>query len=368
VMVNSGGFLVEADDTASSTYAGIAEESCTVAQSTENGAVMIRVRRTGIVKCTLTNTAASPTLIGSLVYCDSDDKIDLTANVTNNILMGMIVRHGTQQQSKDSTSITTVWVNLMGAMDTAAVSASHTTVANLISAANGKGAALVGVEDAGAFTSAVDVESALAELYRYMPVIATDADGTVAPSAKEFMSGVFTVSNAGAEAITLPATGVTVGAKLTIVKTGTIGLMTMGATALIGAQCTGNFFYGCYNPGDSVTVMCLANDSYAVVAVSNKRTQYLAFATGSITDEIAMSHAALGLANGAAGTVEAASAANLGADLIVYAEGATATVVCAAGFGGTGAGDDTISLTVGEMCHIYSDGAEWFYTAVITAA
>jgi hypothetical protein len=44
------------------------------------------------------------------------------------------------------------------------------------------------------------------------------------------------------------------------------------------------------------------------------------------------------------------------------------TVVCAAGFGGLGAGDDTITLTSGEMALLFCDGTTWRYLNVITAA
>jgi hypothetical protein len=80
-----------------------------------------------------------------------------------------------------------------------------------------------------------------------------------------------------------------------------------------------------------------------------------------------MRNPAIGAANGAVLTVEAAGAANLGADVLVFAEGATATVVCAAGFGGLGGEDDPLSLVSGDMAHIYSDGVNWWQLSTLTA-
>ena len=62
-------------------------------------------------------------------------------------------------------------------------------------------------------------------------------------------------------------------------------------------------------------------------------------------------------------TLPAAGAGNLGADVLIGSLG-TVTVICAAGFGGGGAGADTATLAVGEMCKCYSDGTYWYITTV----
>lgn len=44
------------------------------------------------------------------------------------------------------------------------------------------------------------------------------------------------------------------------------------------------------------------------------------------------------------------------------------TVVVTAGFGGGGAGDDTITATLGEMAICFCDGEYWYFTHQGTAA
>jgi hypothetical protein len=58
-----------------------------------------------------------------------------------------------------------------------------------------------------------------------------------------------------------------------------------------------------------------------------------------------------------------------GADVIIASGGAAAvTVVCAAGFGGAGASHDTVTLGVGDMCHCYFDGTNWYALNATVAA
>jgi len=50
-----------------------------------------------------------------------------------------------------------------------------------------------------------------------------------------------------------------------------------------------------------------------------------------------------------------------GYEQIIYDYGAAAlTVVASDGFGGAGAGSDTLTLAQGEYCKVWSDGAQWF--------
>jgi len=73
----------------------------------------------------------------------------------------------------------------------------------------------------------------------------------------------------------------------------------------------------------------------------------------------AISYPYFGAANGAEITLPAAGAANLGADVIIGAEGATATVVCTGGFAQAGLGSDTVTLAQGEAIRVFSNGVIW---------
>ncbi len=209
---------------------------------------------------------------------------------------------------------------------------------------------------------------------QYSPDIAYAAEAGSDPetvSSLEFNSGLIHLTTAGTMTFTLPATGVHPGSVCRIVKTGAVGLVDIAATTLIGRQTISNVFYGCYNVGDSVEVLCIANDSYVILGVSQMRTilakgagaQTLTDAGGeTICQPIVIA------ADTCALTVDAAAAANLGADVIVCCDGTAATVIVAAGFGAVGAGGDIITLAQGESCHIISDGTAWFYTGLFSVA
>jgi len=172
-MVNAKatGFAALASDTSSEIFAGISEEGNTAAEASSDGAKDVRVRRKGIFKMTLDNTskAAAPTLVGQLVYVHTtqtasvDELVGLAANVSNNVLVGKIVKHGTDAQAIAGTSTADVWVDILGTAMTV-FNATYTTIASLISNANAAGAALVGIEDSGSIWTATDLEALLDEI------------------------------------------------------------------------------------------------------------------------------------------------------------------------------------------------------------
>lgn len=68
-------------------------------------------------------------------------------------------------------------------------------------------------------------------------------------------------------------------------------------------------------------------------------------------------------------TLPAAGAGNAGKEAYIGMGGAAAvTVICTAGFGGGGSGKDTVTLAQGDMCHVISDGTNWYVTNVTTSA
>lgn len=190
-------------------------------------------------------------------------------------------------------------------------------------------------------------------------------------TALEFGHGLIHLTTAGTMVFTLPTAGVHPGSVCRIIKTGSIGLTEIVAGTLIGRQTIGNSFYGCYNVGDSVEVLCIGDDSYVILGVSQMRT-IIAKGTSSQTLTDAggetICQPLVILANAGDLTIDAAATANRGADIVVCADGSSATVIVTAGFGAAGAGTDTITLAQGEACHIISDGTAWFHTSLFTIA
>ena len=173
VNVNAGGYALNAGDVTAERFVGMAEEAITAAEAVANGTVKIRVRRRGIFKMTLATTSTSPSLVGDMVYVDTapsvsvNGLVDIAANVTNHILVGMIVKHGTDAEALAGDNSTEVWVDILGAMN-GAYGATFTTTADLASASNGKGATLIGYEDDGTFSAQTNVEEALQEISQHL--------------------------------------------------------------------------------------------------------------------------------------------------------------------------------------------------------
>lgn len=155
VMITSAGFALQGADTSGAFFAGISEEAIAAHLSTQAAAPNIRVRRKGIFKMKVKTAANAPTLVGDLVYIDTaqgvaggnDESVDVTAGVTNHVLVGKIVKHGTDTQAKAATSTDDVWVDIMGVQHTVLGDATYPTLTNAASHDTGKGAELVGVEE-----------------------------------------------------------------------------------------------------------------------------------------------------------------------------------------------------------------------------
>jgi hypothetical protein len=128
------------------------------------------------------------------------------------------------------------------------------------------GAAKVGIADSGSLITGTTVEAAIAELAAERAGSDTIA-ATGACTAAQFMRGCVLATCAAATDITLPATGVPIGAQCTFIKTaGSTAELKLSATALIGPGSTSNEATGADAIGDSYTVTCIANDSYVITA------------------------------------------------------------------------------------------------------
>lgn len=190
INVKATGFAALAGDTGSEVFAGIAEEGWTAAEAATKGTKNVRVRRRGIFKMKLSVAAAAPTLVGQLVYVHTtqtasvDELVGLTANVTNHVLVGVIVKHGTDAQGILGTSTADVWVDALGAAHTVLGDATYPQLTNLASHTAAKGAELVGVEENMGFGATPTLQDALEAILLNgeiaIPITAfTEEDGTI---------------------------------------------------------------------------------------------------------------------------------------------------------------------------------------------
>lgn len=184
VVVNSAGWAIQGIDTAGCFFAGMSEEEIDNSAGTD-GALSIRVRRRGIYKMTLATTATAGSLVGELVYIDTahsssvNELVDIAANVTNHILVGEIVRHGTVAECIAGSNSTEVWVDILGCANTA-YSATFASISTLAAHTNGDGAADIGIEDATGFGTSCTVQGGLGKLLkgRLSPSRISLEDGT----------------------------------------------------------------------------------------------------------------------------------------------------------------------------------------------
>lgn len=206
-MINIGthGFAKLGSDTASEIFAGMAEEAFTAAQCVTSGAKNVRVRRRGIFKMKLATTAAAPTLVGSLVYVDTkqtssvDELVDIAANVTNKILVGLIAKHGTDAQAIAGTNTIDVWVDILGTAMTV-YDATYASIATLAAYTTGDGAQDVGVEDSTGYGTSKTVQDALEAVIANgqiaIPITAfTEEDGTILTKTADATIGFKQVGN-----------------------------------------------------------------------------------------------------------------------------------------------------------------------------
>ncbi|MBN1830285.1 MAG: hypothetical protein JW884_14225 [Deltaproteobacteria bacterium] len=171
VSVNADGYVIAGADTASTIFVGIAREYVDNSSGSD-GDETVTVQRAGVFKM-LFGTAISEANVGDNVFIADDATVDLTANVTHNIYVGIIAKY------IDSTH---AWVDITPAIQQADV-ATH-----IADASGAHAASAVSIEDVGTHTAQTEVESALQEIYQHLlstqafinlPIGAwTEADGT----------------------------------------------------------------------------------------------------------------------------------------------------------------------------------------------
>ncbi|KKL87909.1 hypothetical protein LCGC14_1930010 [marine sediment metagenome] len=117
----------------------------------------------------------------------------------------------------------------------------------------------------------VDIMCVGADSYRVIAVnqaeVITDYSGDDPDiTALAFMGGKVTLSQAGATttATDLPSSGVAIGAKCQILKTGSAGDVKVTATGLVGNATSSNVVTGQDADNDVIEVQCIAADSYQV--------------------------------------------------------------------------------------------------------
>jgi hypothetical protein len=116
------------------------------------GAISVPVRRRGLVKATLA-TAITIANVGDNVFLVDDESVDLTGNVTNGIFCGIIAQY---------IDTTHAWIDIEPAIKQADV-ATHIADGSAAHAASA-----ISVLDSGNFTTAAQVEAALAEIYQHL--------------------------------------------------------------------------------------------------------------------------------------------------------------------------------------------------------
>jgi hypothetical protein len=117
----------------------------------------------------------------------------------------------------------------------------------------------------------VVIECVAANSYRVVSVTQQIATTTYsgasdAITAAAFVGGKVACSYAGVSAHALPASGVPIGAKCTIVKTGSAGLNEITATALVGPGTATNATNTNDAQYDSVEIQCTGDDAYIVLS------------------------------------------------------------------------------------------------------
>ncbi len=151
VCVNAAGYALPGADTAALIYQGVAEARVDNTGG-GNGAKKVVLRRRGLFLMEFA-TAISQANVGDGVFLVDDQLVDVTANVTNHIFCGNIAIY---------VDTTHAWVDIEPAILQADV-ATH-----IADGSGAHAASAISLLDAGNFTTAAQVEAALAEIYQHL--------------------------------------------------------------------------------------------------------------------------------------------------------------------------------------------------------
>lgn len=188
VCVGADGYAVPGADTAGLIYQGVATQQ--VINAGASGAKYVVLRRKGLFLMEMA-TAITIANVGDNVFLVDDQLVDLTANVTNKILCGIIAEY---------VDTTHAWVDIEPAIQQADV-ATH-----IADASGAHAASAISLADAGNLTPATTVEGVVAEMLVKCPV--TIADPGNAGAIPVTRSGNCAITSAGAETRTLAIPGV----------------------------------------------------------------------------------------------------------------------------------------------------------------
>jgi len=169
--VNANGYAEPGADTAGLIFEGIATGQVDNSGGAD-GDKQVVLRRRGLVKALL-DTAITQTNVGDNVFLVDDQSVDLVANVTHNILCGVIAGF---------IDTTHAWIDIEPAIRQADV-ATH-----IADDSEAHAASAISMGDAGTHTDQTDVEGGMQEIYQdlksaqaiiQLPLGAwTEADGT----------------------------------------------------------------------------------------------------------------------------------------------------------------------------------------------
>lgn len=178
VAVNAAGYALPGSDTAGQIFQGVAMNAQDNSAG-DAGDKTVTLLRRGLFKMTL-GTAITQANVGDNVFLVDDQTVDVTAQVTNKIFVGIIASY------IDSTH---AWVDIEPAILQADV-ATHIADASAAHAASA-----ISIADAGNYTTQATVEAALQEIYPKAAVAIAD------PGA----AGAIPVTRSGSVAITTAA-------------------------------------------------------------------------------------------------------------------------------------------------------------------
>ena len=149
VAARADGYVVPGDDASGLIFEGVAVEQVDNADGSDGDETVV-LRRRGLVKAIL-DTAITIANVGDNVFLVDDQTVDLTANVTHNILCGIIAGY---------IDTTHAWIDIEPAIRQADV-ATHIADASAAHAASA-----ISIADTGTFTAQTEAEAALQEIYQ----------------------------------------------------------------------------------------------------------------------------------------------------------------------------------------------------------
>jgi hypothetical protein len=198
--VNAAGYALAGSDTSGLIFQGMALEQKDNS-SGSNGDLTVVLKRRGLVKCIL-DTAITQANVGDNVFLVDDQTVDLVGNVSNNIFCGIIAGY---------IDTTHAWIDIEPAIRQADV-ATHVADGSAAHAASA-----ISMADAGAFTSATDLEAGMQELYPKAPVAIADPGASGAIPVTRSGSCALTSAEAETRTIAIPGlAGITLDVSLDV--------------------------------------------------------------------------------------------------------------------------------------------------------